>query len=131
MSNITNDQIRQSHNDYNGEMGLPPWATDQKCVSCNEPLEPSAIRGIALCTNARYLGDISVDICCTKCSAGYEMHYQVNCTSLGDFIKHLQSASMPIAVVPDFKIENWENNLVSNILRDRKSKEIQENKENK
>ena len=45
------------------------------------------------------------------------MHYRVNCESLEEFIAYLKKATMPIPFVPDYKIENWDNNLVRSILQ--------------
>lgn len=125
-SKINNEKLRQIHNDLNGEMGLPPWITDQKCANCHHAIEPSAIRGVSLCTNARNLGNISVEICCTKCSAGYEMHFRVNCLSLEEFIEHLKIPTISVTPVPDFKIEKWDNNLIRHILQTRNEEEIEE-----
>jgi len=113
---FTNENIRKVHNEMVGSMGLPLWAMDLNCSECGDPLEPSAVRGLGIKTNAQHFGNVVVDICCTKCNAGYELHYKNCCQNRIEFIALLRENHIDAPTAMGHEIKPDENNLVNKIL---------------
>jgi hypothetical protein len=60
------DQVSDFHDKAIESMGLPSWSKIE-CPHCEAKINTNGIRGIALCLNARNIGDIAIEFLCGSC----------------------------------------------------------------
>ena len=118
---ITNEEICLYHNKAISSFNLPQWITNQTCPKCNEKLNLISFRSVGLKLNAKDIGNFFVDICCSKCNYGYELHLQNKISNIIDFSNALknQDFTEENSFIPEFQIDKLENNLTSQILKEK------------
>lgn len=107
-------QLRPLHQDMVKQMGVSSWMYGFTCTQCGEPLSPDALRGICMRLNAKDIGNLSIEVHCRNCNAGYELVAKKACGSVMDFINILSSNEKPalLEFVPSYEISSAENNLL-------------------
>jgi RNase P subunit RPR2 len=111
------DKILAFHERQLEGMGLPRQVRRLKCVTCRTRLSAAAIRGVGLKTNAQHLGNVTVEICCTRCHSGYELHFYAGCKTLRQFCHQMLHGRIPGEAVPMHQIPVSRNNLMEKMTR--------------
>jgi len=112
--------IKQAIESFN----VPRWTilnedqTPRTCCDCGEPLEIQSIRGISICLNAQYFGDIQVEVLCEHCSSSYFIHFRKSCLSMIEFGVNVMGSFPKGKPVLQHEINLYDNNIADIIIDD-------------
>jgi len=111
------ERLKQKHEEMVNGFNVPEWVELNSCCGCGSKLRGRSIRGITLKLNAQNIGDISLEVLCTKCDLSYEVIYPDCCSTVADFASILQSDNSPICVqMPAHLIPFNRNNLLNAVI---------------
>ena len=106
------------------EMDLPDFVKEIKCPHCFKDVELNGIRTIAICLNARNLGDISVEYHCKSCGLMDTLYYRKAVEDkVKNFSEYINNEKKPLEkpVVEEEMYKLGYNNLVERFLEEKKS----------
>jgi len=110
--------IKIYHENALKKFGIPNWILQQDCPQCHQKIDFISIRAIGLKTNAQHMGNIFVEICCSNCRYGYELHLENFCLNIDDFIMMLKNKDEGIKMIPDYLIPIEQNNLLTRTIKE-------------
>tara|TARA_Y100000310_G_C20004190_1_gene499919 strand:+ start:77 stop:466 length:390 start_codon:yes stop_codon:yes gene_type:complete len=99
------------------DFGLPRF--DFPCPSCENRLGKLDVRAIGVSLNARFFGDVVMEMFCPECYSGFQYHLRRLCKEKADFFRLLLGGSVPEPVL-GHTIPADESNLSAIILEDMK-----------
>jgi len=109
--------IIKFHEEEMSKWNIPKWMII-KCPHCEKELPLRSIRSISLKFNTRNLGDIAVEVCCTKCCKLDTVYFRQEANNIKDIIPFLTGEKEPKSkpIVEEKMYQMKYNNAVEKML---------------
>lgn len=117
---IIKSEVNEYHNKCVEKMNLPDWS-NILCPHCQKQIEPSGIRKISCCFNARNLGDISIQFHCNSCSTMNTVYFREEVKKDINEFTEILNGNKKINSIPVVEEEMYKlryNNLMERFIKE-------------